>query len=258
MQHPAASGPVLSVVVPAYNEESRLPATLLRIGAFLATTPGFHPAEIVVVDDGSRDRTAAVAHRYQPPDGVTTTVLRHTLNRGKGAAVRTGMRHSRGDWVLVSDADLATPIEELPAVRAAAGTDTVVFGSRALDRDLIAVRQPWYRDLMGRTFNLAVRLLAVSGFADTQCGFKLVPGGLARDLAACLTIDGFAWDVELLVLVRRWRVPAREVAVRWRHVEASRVRPVRHSLEMARDLLGLALRRLGHRLPARPGQEPEA
>lgn len=256
MQHPAASDPALSVVVPAYDEESRLPATLARIGAFLAATPGFLPAEVVIIDDGSHDATAAVARRYRPPAGVTTAVLRHAANRGKGAAVRTGMQHSRGAWVLISDADLATPIEELTPLRAAAGRGTVVFGSRAIDRDLIAVRQPWYRDLMGRTFNLAVRLLAVSGFADTQCGFKLVPGGLARDLAASLTINGFAWDVELLVLVRRWRVPVREVAVHWRHVEASRVRPIRHSLEMARDLLGLALRRLGGRLPARPGEDP--
>lgn len=252
MQHSALAPPALTVVIPAYQEAARLPATLARVGAFLAATPALLPAQVVVVDDGSRDGTAELAAASPSPPGVHLEVLRHAANRGKGAAVRTGLAASRGAWVLISDADLATPIEELAALRAAAGDDSVAFGSRAVDRGLIAVRQPWYRDLMGRAFNLGVRLLAAPGFGDTQCGFKLLPGRLARQLATALTTDGFAWDVELLVLARHWGIAVREVAVRWRHVEASRVQPVRHSLEMARDVLRLWLRRVWGRLPRRP------
>jgi len=253
MQRPASDDLVLTVVVPAYDEAARLPATLAAVGAHLAHSPELLPSQIVVVDDGSRDATAAAATSCTPPAGVVLEVVRHRRNRGKGAAVRSGFAASRGRRVLVSDADLATPIEELGTLLAAAGADGVAIGSRAVDRSRIEVRQPWYRDLMGRGFNLVVRALAVQGIRDTQCGFKLLPGPLARDLAEVMEIDGFAWDVELLLLLRRWAVPVAEVPVAWRHVEASRVRPVRHSAEMLGELLGLWWRRATGALPARPG-----
>jgi len=241
----------LTVVVPAFNEADRLPATLPVLLVRLAREAA-RSVEVLVVDDGSRDETAAIAAAASPPHGVVVRVLVHDRNRGKGAAVRTGFAASRGRWVLVSDADLATPIDELSTLEAHADERRIVIGSRAVDRTFVVSPQPWYRDLMGRIFNLWVRTLAIPGVRDTQCGFKLYPGPVARALATVQTIDGFAYDVEHLVVARAWGCDIREVPVRWRHVEASRVHPVRHSAEMLWSLLGLAWRRATGRLPACP------
>jgi len=242
----------LSVVVPSYNEEDRLPPSLREISHFLAERRHWHPAELIVVDDGSGDQTAAAARAVSVPPGIRLEVLTHRENRGKGAAVRTGFRHATGDQILLSDADLSAPIEELETLARSGPETTVRIGSRALNRELITVRQPIYRDLMGRIFNLAVRTLVLPGIFDTQCGFKLFPGDLGRSLAAVQSIEGFAFDVELMYLARRWGTPVVEVPVHWRHVEASRVQPGRHSLEMLKDLFRLWLRGLGGRLPAPP------
>lgn len=229
--------PSLTVVIPAFNEAGRLAETLVRAGEYLASQPQWLPAEVVVVDDGSRDGTDAVAEGVSLPAGVMLRVLRHPRNRGKGAAVRTGFLASRGEWVLLSDADLATPIEELDAL-SRAGVD-IAAGSRAVRRELIIRRQPLARDLMGRAFNLMLRGLRLTRLRDTQCGFKLFEGGLARRLAAEQRLNGFAFDVELLSRARRLGARLAEVPVRWYHVDASRVQPVRHSLQMARDIVRL-------------------
>jgi len=229
----------LSVVIPALNESGRLPPSLERIGSFLANNPSWLPAEIIVVDDGSRDGTAATARAVKLPSKIDLRIANHRKNLGKGAAVRTGFGLSVGKWVLLTDADLSTPIEELPLLARAAEDDGVAIGSRAVRRRLVEVRQPRHRDFMGRTFNLAVRTLGLSKIHDTQCGFKLFPGNLARDLAAVQRLDGFAYDVELLVIARSWGYAIHEVGVRWRHIEASRVLAVRHSAQMLRDLLRL-------------------
>ncbi|MDD5562757.1 MAG: glycosyltransferase family 2 protein [Thermoanaerobaculaceae bacterium] len=229
----------LSVVVPAYNEERRLPATLERIAGYLGARPSLLPAEIIVVDDGSSDRTAAVAEASPATPGVAVRVLRLGRNRGKGAGVRAGLAASRGGWVLISDADLATPVEEVEALLAS-GADLAV-GSRALRRELIARRQPAARDAMGRVFNLTLRALGLTRLSDTQCGFKLVEGSLARRLAATMRLDGFAFDVELLARAARAGATIAEVPVRWRHVEASRVRPLRHGAQMLRDAIRIRL-----------------
>jgi dolichyl-phosphate beta-glucosyltransferase len=223
------------------------------IAEHLERHPHWLPAEIVVVDDGSVDGTAAAALKVAMPRQITVELVVHDRNLGKGAAVRTGFERCVGEFALLCDADLAAPIDELEVLRDASGPDRVVIGSRALDRELIWVRQPGYRDFMGRSFNLAVRLLVMPGIHDTQCGFKLFPGQLARALAAVQRIDGFAFDVELLVLARHWGAELHELAVRWHHVEASRVRPIRHSSEMLRDLMLLWLRCLRGRLPPPPG-----
>lgn len=245
----------LSVVIPAYQEEQRLPSSLERITEYLATCPDLAPAEVVVVDDGSADRTAAVARGFRPTgSALEMVVLQHAANRGKGAAVRTGFAASRGALLLLCDADLAAPIEELGVLRAAHTLRRVVVGSRAIDRTLIETLQPRYRDLMGRTFNGIVRALALPGIRDSQCGFKLYPGAVGRALAAHQLLDGFAFDVELLALARHWGVEVVEVPVRWRHVEASRVRPVRHSAQMLRDILHLWWRTRSGRLPVTPDE----
>jgi dolichyl-phosphate beta-glucosyltransferase len=225
----------LSVVVPAFNEARRLPSTLARMTAFLAQSPRWLPAEIIVVDDGSADSTFGVAGETDPPPGIEIIRLAHSENRGKGAAVRTGFSSAAGEMILLSDADMSTPIAELDRL-AEVADGGVAIGSRAVDRSFIETPQPWYRDLMGRVFNLVVRFLAVGGIQDTQCGFKLFDGDLGRELAAVQRLDGFAFDVELLVLARRWGYEVHEIPVRWRHVEASRVQPVTHSWEMLQDL----------------------
>jgi dolichyl-phosphate beta-glucosyltransferase len=229
----------LTVVIPAFNEEHRLPATLARCAAFLAARPELCPAELVVVDDGSRDATARVVEEFSGPPTVAVHLVRLDTNRGKGAAVRAGLAASRGARVLISDADLATPIEELDVLLAhPAG---VVLGSRALRRELIARRQPLPRDLLGRVFNVALRALRLTRFADTQCGFKLLDGEVARRLAGALRLDGFAFDVELLARAERAGVTVEEVPVRWSHMEASRVHPLRHGLRMACDAVRVRL-----------------
>ncbi len=242
----------LSVVIPSYNEEDRLPPSLADVCRYLAERPHWQPAQLIVVDDGSGDQTAAAARAVPIPTGVRLEVVSHEENLGKGAAVRTGFRLATGTQILLSDADLSSPIDELDALARSAPETTVRIGSRALNRELITVRQPLYRDLMGRIFNLAVRSLVLPGIHDTQCGFKIFPGDLGRALAEVQSVDGFAFDVELMYLARRWGTPVVEVPVRWRHVEASRVQPGRHSLEMLADLVRLWWRGLTGNLPPPP------
>ncbi len=242
----------LSIVIPAYNEHDRLPPSLIRIGEFLATRSNWLPTQLIVVDDGSEDRTAEVAATTPLPRDIHLVVLRHETNRGKGAAVRTGFAHASGEQILLSDADLATPFEELETLAGSGPPTSVRIGSRAVNRDLIFVRQPRYRDFMGRSFNLVVQTLLLPGIRDTQCGFKLFPGPLGRALADAQTIDGFAFDVELMFLARRWGTPVLEIPVRWQHVEASRVQPVRHSAEMLRDLFRLWLGSVRGKVPPAP------
>ncbi len=233
------SSPDLTVLIPAFNEAGRLPATLARVAAYFAAKGLPGGVEILVVDDGSRDGTSRLAERFASPHGVRVRVLRLATNRGKGAAVRQGLLASRGAWVLISDADLATPIDEYDTL-AAAGV-AVAVGSRGLRRELIERRQPLHRDCLGRLFNVALRCLGLTPFKDTQCGFKLLEGTLARQLGHELRLDGFAFDVELLARAARHGAAMAEVPVRWFHVEDSRVRTVVHGLAMLRDALRLRL-----------------
>ncbi len=248
----AAEQPELSVVIPALNEAGRLPPTLARIGAYLATHPDWQPAEIIVVDDGSSDGTAAAAADVDLPHGIALHVVGHPNNLGKGAAVRTGFGLTRGHWVLLTDADLSAPIEALPLLARAASRGSVAVGSRAIERRLVETPQPRHRDMMGRAFNLMLRMLRLTGTRDTQCGFKLFPGELARALSGVQRLDGFAFDVELLLLAGSWGFGLNEIGVRWNHVEASRVMAVRHSMEMFGDTLRLWWWRASGKLAARP------
>lgn len=245
-----------SVVVPAFNEADRLPRTLEHIDRFFFEASDLGPVEIVIVDDGSTDQTSGVGEAFQPSGDTTVRVIRCRQNRGKGAAIREGFHHSRGRLVLLTDADLAAPIAGLRRLLPHSNPSTVVIGSRAVDRSLLFDPQPWYRDMMGRAFNIMVRALLIPGVYDTQCGFKLFPGPVARSLARVQKINGFAYDVELLTVASAWGLKITEVGVPWGHVEASRVLPGRHSLQMFRDLLRIALRRWTIALPDRPRDTP--
>jgi dolichyl-phosphate beta-glucosyltransferase len=216
------SGPYLSVVIPAYNEAARLPRTLRRLAELLGTDG--RPYELLVVDDGSSDATADAARAA----GAAVTVVRTEANRGKGHAVRRGMLLARGERILMTDADLSTPAEELPRflARIDEGYD-VAIGSRALAGANIEVRQPWYRESAGRTFNLLVRALALPGLHDTQCGFKLWRAEAAREAFGAARLDGFSFDVETLFIARKRGRRIAELPVTWRNDAATRVGALR-------------------------------
>jgi dolichyl-phosphate beta-glucosyltransferase len=228
----------VSLIIPAFDEELRLPETLQKIHRYVATHPG-SSWEIIVVDDGSSDgtRTAALANA----EGLDLRVLRLPKNRGKGAAIRAGVLQSTGDRVLVSDADLSTPIEEWEKLAAAGAS--VAIGSRAIDETMVRAKQPWYRRSMGRTFNRLVRWLAIPGIRDTQCGFKLFEGELARQIFREARIDRFAYDVEILAIARRRGIAIAEVPVLWFNSPESKVAIGRDSLRMLWDLLRIRLGR---------------
>lgn len=245
-----ASAPYLSVIIPAYNEAQRLHASLERVVAYLDQQP--FRSELLVVDDGSTDDTAAIARQYAG-ERANVRILRYTMNRGKGHAVRVGMMEADGQLMLLCDADLSTPIEELEKLVdfVAQGHD-VVIGSRALPDSDLRVHQPWLRERLGRSFNLLVRLLGVRGFADTQCGFKLFTRRAARDIFPRLFTDRWAFDVEALLVAKYMGYEIREVPVTWVNAAGSKVNVLRDALGTLRDLLRIRaawlLRRPGRRL----------
>ncbi|MCS7315400.1 MAG: glycosyltransferase family 2 protein [Bryobacterales bacterium] len=246
--------PFLSVVIPAYNEEARLPATLRTILGYLErTVPG--QFEILVVDDGSSDRTAALTERVAC-ERTEVRLLRNPGNRGKGYSVRHGMLEARGDWVLFTDADLSAPIEELEKLRAAVEREqaAIAIGSRALDRSLIGVHQPWWREWAGRVFNGIMRLVVGLPFLDTQCGFKLFRRDAVEAIFPRQRIERFGFDVEILYLARKLGFKTVEVPVRWNHAEGTRVSMLRDSVDMFLDLLRVRWwwRRGRYRSPAPP------
>ncbi|MFN2462333.1 MAG: dolichyl-phosphate beta-glucosyltransferase [Candidatus Dormibacteria bacterium] len=232
--------PRLSVVVPAYNEARRLPPSLRVIDAYLRAEG--HRGELIVVDDGSSDGTSDLVEGLAA-EGLNVRLLRHQSNRGKGAAVRTGVMAAAGDVVLFTDADLSTPIEDVDLLLSAIESGAhVAIGSRAVDRSLTSVHQPWLRDRAGRVFNLFVQVILLPGLKDTQCGFKAFRGGIAQELFAATETDGFEFDTEVLYRARRRGLVTREIAVHWRDSPDSRVNAL---LDSPRMLLGLfRIRRL--------------
>ena len=229
---------MISIVIGAFNEENRVGQSLHKIHQFLQSHKTDH--EIIVVDDGSTDRTSPVVAELAQSI-ATLRIIRYEKNRGKGYALRTGVLASQGDLVLVSDADLSTPIEELDTLLPCLSEYHIAIGSRALALSNIVVKQPWWRQEMGKTFNRLVKLLVMDNFNDTQCGFKLFRGDVARELFREARIDRFAYDVEILALAIKKGYRVAEVPIQWLNDPASKVNPIRDSLKMLVDLVKIRL-----------------
>lgn len=231
---PPSSGSTLdwSIIIPCHNEENRLGTTLSTITAFV--TEKNLNAEIIIVDDGSTDGTVPLVEREFP----NCRIVRNPSNRGKGYSVRAGIQASRGKWILFSDADLSTPIEEMIEFEKdlREGAD-IVIGSRAMQSSVILVHQRWGREMSGRIFNFLVRIISGLPFRDTQCGFKAYRREAALRIASLQRIDRWAFDVEHLYLGQLMGMKIVELPVHWINSPASRVRFLRDSSRMFIDIL---------------------
>lgn len=227
----------LTIVIPAYNEASRLPHTLPRVAKFAQEQD--YQIEILVVDDGSLDETAQIADRvaFEYP-AVRVVRAKHG---GKGHAVRTGMLQARGRYAFLADADWAMPVTEITKFLPPRQNDfQLAIGSRE-GEGAVRYNEPSYRHFMGRIFNWLVQTIAVSGFEDTQCGFKCFHYSVIPDLFANQTIDGFGFDVEILYIAQKRGYRIIEVPIHWYHQTDSKVHPIKDTLRMVRDMLKVRL-----------------
>ena len=222
----------LSIIIPAFNEESRISFTLQKVIEFL--NANYTNYEIIVVDDGSKDKTVDVCNQFKHK--VNTISL--GINSGKGAAVRKGMIEAKGDIRIFMDADLSTPIYEIKKVidKLQNGSD-VCIGSRALNREMVKEHQPFYRELMGKTFNKIVQLFVFKGIEDTQCGFKAFSKKAAAIIFPNSKINGFSFDVELIYLALKAGLKVEQVPVEWYNDKRSTVHPIYDSLNMLFEIM---------------------
>jgi dolichyl-phosphate beta-glucosyltransferase len=227
--------PRLSIVIPCYNEEKRLPSTIEKIERYLDGKAT--PYELILVDDGSTDGTRQVMNAVAARNrSVRIEAL--PRNRGKGRALAEGVAAGRGSEILISDADLSTPIEELEKLQAELDKGAgAAIASRALKGSRVEVSQPIYRVLMGKAFNLIVQVVLLPGIWDTQCGFKLFRADVAKDAFGALTTDGFGYDPEVLYRAKKRGVRIAEVPVVWRNSAPTKVSPIRSSLDMFKHVV---------------------
>lgn len=233
--------PYLSLIIPAYNEEARIVSTLNSVRDYLAAT--FDSWNIVGVDDGSTDNTLSIMRQWAV-ENEGLRIVSYKPNVGKGYAVRQGVFAADGEFIAFSDADLSAPIEELAklfnAVRK--GYD-IAIGSRAVKGASIPIHQPFYRELGGKGLNLIIQALAVPGIYDTQCGFKLFRGDVAREIFSRCFVNKWGFDVEVLYLARRLGYSIAEIGVKWSHAEGSKIKPFPAALGIIRDLVRIRLHR---------------
>jgi len=227
------SQPFLSIVIPAHNEEHRLPGSLTQIFEFLETQP--YTAEVLVIENGSTDHTLEIARNFAAK--YANLYILSTARRGKGLAVRNGMLAAHGKFRFLCDADLSMPIEEISRfLPPMTEKMDVVIGSREAP-GAVRYHEPAYRHLIGRMFNTLVRWSALPGLQDTQCGFKCFRGAVAEDLFACQKLDSMSFDVEVLVIARMRGYRIAEIGIPWHFDPDSRVRLVQDSLRMGWDIL---------------------
>ena len=227
----------LTIVVPAYNEEQRLGASITAMLHYLSENK--INGELIVVDDGSTDNTAKVARDAAVKfPSISTNVIKYEQNRGKGFAVKTGLLAARSEIALFSDADLSTPVEEMPKLIEPIrnGEFDVTFGSRAIDRSLIGTHQPWRREQGGKVMNLIIRTMSGLAYADTQCGFKAFNMAKFRPLLDVTLIDRFGFDVEFLFIAKYHGLKLAEIPVRWNDVAGSKVSVLRDTRRMVSEL----------------------
>ena len=240
MRDHVGSSIFLSLIIPAYNEQVRIADTLTTVEGYLRSLD--KPCEVILVDDGSVDGTLHAAEEHVADQSSITRIVTYPDNRGKGYAVRQGVLASRGDYVAFSDADLSASVDQLPRLfHAIEKGYEVAIGSRAVAGAKLPVRQPAYRELGGKALNLIIQALAVPGIKDTQCGFKLFTGDVARDVFAKSFINGWAFDVEVLYLARRLGCTVAEIPVTWSNAQDTKVRPLRAGLEVIRDVIRILL-----------------
>lgn len=231
------SEPLASVIVPAYNEERRMSASLRRIVTFVRERT--EPIEVIVVDDGSQDATVSIVEQFSLDYPFIRLV--RSPHGGKGAAIKTGIAEGQGRYLILSDTDLSVPIEELPKFLPPGLPDyDVAIASREVPGSR-RINEPAHRHVMGRVFNLLVQIIALPGIRDTQCGFKAFRREAARAIFPLQTIRGWGFDVEVLFIARRLGYKVVEVPVEWYYGEESKIRPVRDTLRMTRELLQVRL-----------------
>jgi len=229
------SQPTHSIVIPAYNESERLELSIPKVLQYVRDRE--LPAEVIVVNDGSTDGTAEVVRRFAVGHPMIVLV-ENPGNRGKGYSVRNGMLHARGAVALFTDADLSSPITEADKLFAALGEGAdVAIGSRWLQRELQTERQPVYRQLYGRLFNLGLRIVLGLGYRDTQCGFKAFNRRAMETVFTRQHIERWGFDPELLFLARKFQLKTTEVAVEWAHDHRSKINPLRDGLRMGVEVL---------------------
>ena len=228
--------PFVSIVIPAYNEEKRIPATLTRILEYAKAKP--YPVEILVADDGSQDETIDAAEKILKSSSISYQVLRAPKNQGKGAAVRRGMQAASGEHRLFTDADLSTPIEELDRFLPLLIEQKadMVIGSRAVKGAKVMKHQPFFREWMGKIFNRIATVFAFSGIQDSQCGFKCFSRQAAEKIFNLQKLNGFSFDVEIVYLAQREKLRIMELPVIWVNSEASKVNVFRDPILMFWDV----------------------
>lgn len=229
----------LSIIIPAYNESKRIEGTLKEIALYLKRKAIC--SEIIIINDGSSDNTQSILESIKSrleTEKISFIILLNEQNRGKGYSVKKGINQAEGEYILFSDADLSTPIEELEKLLPfLENQHDIALGSRALKNSQILVAQSWYRERMGKVFNFLVQLLVLKGIKDTQCGFKCFKREAAKKIFSLMETDGFTFDVEVLFLAKRMNLKIIEVPIKWLNSPESRVHPIRDSLAMLKELI---------------------